>query len=246
MKINKLPWLHEVDATTTLFLRRHNPVSVQPIIKTASPINLDLFNRKEKFPRRNPTELASHLFEVDKREFSRYWEEEYDATYLTFREQVASDVLTLKPIGWSLDEALTDSVALRYFAFHPFTKSVYMEVSSKKGRIETIYVVMQPLNHCQEYLSRRRSQIVIDLTDVKTAKELHQLLKDKLKFPDHYGENWDAFWDVITDEDGLPDELKFLGFSSFESRLPREAVLLRCALEDYQQEQGLKPCQIDY
>lgn len=53
---------------------------------------------------------------------------------------------------------------------------------------------------------------VIDVSAARTSKQLYLLLKDNLQFPDHYGENWDAFWDVITDEGGLPDIVEFVGW----------------------------------
>lgn len=40
---------------------------------------------------------------------------------------------------------------------------------------------------------------MIDLKEVNTVQELHDLLSTKLGFPDYYGNNWDAFWDMITD-----------------------------------------------
>lgn len=51
--------------------------------------------------------------------------------------------------------------------------------------------------------------IEIDVTTVQSEGELHRLLKQKLDFPAYYGENWDAFWDLVSDPegDGLPDEI---------------------------------------
>jgi len=37
------------------------------------------------------------------------------------------------------------------------------------------------------------TSVVIDLSDVRTASALNELLARKLGFPDYYGKNWDAF-----------------------------------------------------
>ena len=44
-----------------------------------------------------------------------------------------------------------------------------------------------------------RNIAILDLTDCQYLGELHKRIKVALEFPDHYGENWDAFWDCITD-----------------------------------------------
>ena len=38
---------------------------------------------------------------------------------------------------------------------------------------------------------------ILDLTNCKSAGEMHQRFKKDLEFPDFYGENWDAFWDSL-------------------------------------------------
>lgn len=42
-----------------------------------------------------------------------------------------------------------------------------------------------------------RTVAVLDLTGCQYLGELHKRIKKALLFPDHYGENWDAFWDCI-------------------------------------------------
>jgi hypothetical protein len=64
--------------------------------------------------------------------------------------------------------------------------------------------------------------------------ELHELLKQQLAFPDFYGMSWDAFWDSITGLVDIPDQLTFTGWDGLQSGLPREGVLLRSCLDDYQ------------
>lgn len=39
--------------------------------------------------------------------------------------------------------------------------------------------------------------VTLDLTDCKYVGELHQRIKEVFHFPDYYGENWDAFYDLM-------------------------------------------------
>ena len=39
---------------------------------------------------------------------------------------------------------------------------------------------------------------VVDVTNCKRLDDLHKRFKIALGFPDHYGENLDAFWDCIS------------------------------------------------
>lgn len=90
--------------------------------------------------------------------------------------------------------------------------------------------------------------IEIDVTTVQSASELHRLLKQKLNFPSHYGENWDAFWDLITDPEdaGLPDEIIWIGFSALQRKLPKEAESLLSCLDEYNHQPGIKTCNIRF
>jgi RNAse (barnase) inhibitor barstar len=87
-------------------------------------------------------------------------------------------------------------------------------------------------------LSNERELIVtIDVTNIKTANELHLLLKEKLEFPDFYGENWDAFWDAITGLVApLPNKIIFHGWSELEKNLPSDAKIMKECLHDYNED----------
>ena len=39
--------------------------------------------------------------------------------------------------------------------------------------------------------------VTLDLTDCKYMGALHQRIKEAFHFPDYYGENWDAFYDLM-------------------------------------------------
>lgn len=42
--------------------------------------------------------------------------------------------------------------------------------------------------------------IDLDLTNAKTLSELHEIIKIAFDFPEWYGKNWDAFWDLLRSE----------------------------------------------
>lgn len=42
-------------------------------------------------------------------------------------------------------------------------------------------------------------QVTIDLGSAETEKDIHALLKESLSFPDYYGYNLDALYDVLLD-----------------------------------------------
>ncbi len=39
--------------------------------------------------------------------------------------------------------------------------------------------------------------ITLDLTDCKYLGELHERIRVAFDFPEWYGANWDAFWDLL-------------------------------------------------
>ena len=71
------------------------------------------------------------------------------------------------------------------------------------------------------------SIITLDLSAVRTAKDFHKTLKEKLGFPEFYGMNWDAFWDAITGLVELPDEIQIFGWDNVMEHLPEEAAIFQ-------------------
>ena len=47
---------------------------------------------------------------------------------------------------------------------------------------------------------KKEKIITLDLTGCKYLGEIHQRIKKAFDFPDFYGENWDAFWDLLWSE----------------------------------------------
>jgi len=77
------------------------------------------------------------------------------------------------------------------------------------------------------------NELVINLKEVNNKQELHNLLSANFGFPDWYGNNWDAFWDLITDAEivKLPNRLILIGFKELSEKLPKDAEIFRNVLQ---------------
>lgn len=77
--------------------------------------------------------------------------------------------------------------------------------------------------------------VTIDCAEIKTREELHEALSSALGFPDWYGRNLDALYDLLTENDTAL-ELRFLHFSALESSLGSYARRLVRVLRDAEEE----------
>ncbi|WP_232939585.1 barstar family protein [Exiguobacterium aurantiacum] len=222
----KRPWLHEVDAATALFVRRH-------------AVHTDELEQKtESLSRSN----GGTLWKVDRYEFDPVYDQALEDTYRSIRRQ-AADIFSFHPDGLQIDERFTNKTILRSLVLHPFTRAVYVEVAPA-WVVETVYVWMHPI---EEWKQRDQiTRVTLDVSNIVAETELHHLLKEQFHFPAHYGMNWNAFWDAITDENGLPDIVELYGWTEFEQRLPEAADALATCFTDYENEPDLKPCRIIY
>lgn len=73
--------------------------------------------------------------------------------------------------------------------------------------------------------------ITLDLSDCKYIDDMHQRIKAAFDFPGYYGENWDAFWDLIR---GTRDNtiVQIRGAASLSKALRKEADKMIACLED--------------
>jgi RNAse (barnase) inhibitor barstar len=72
-----------------------------------------------------------------------------------------------------------------------------------------------------------------DLKDIKDIKFLHQEFARILKFPDFYGNNWNAFWDAITGLIDMPTNLILYNYKNFSDRFEEDAKILGKIVLDY-------------
>lgn len=77
-----------------------------------------------------------------------------------------------------------------------------------------------------------RDPYILDFTNVQYYGEVHQIIKDALDFPDYYGENWDAFWDCLTDIVGRPIHIQIHGLKIFQNKFPTGCKTMLETLED--------------
>ncbi len=77
--------------------------------------------------------------------------------------------------------------------------------------------------------------ITLNLKDCSHLGELHQIIKKAFDFPDYYGENWDAFWDLIrgTRSNTI---VEIRGVSSFSADLKKQIEQMIAALEENKEE----------
>ncbi|KXZ20927.1 barnase inhibitor [Bacillus nakamurai] len=66
-------------------------------------------------------------------------------------------------------------------------------------------------------------EVIIDGKDFTSIEALHRILKDKLDFPDYYGENLNALWDCLTGWMELPLTLVWRHFETSQMYLGSDA-----------------------
>ena len=85
----------------------------------------------------------------------------------------------------------------------------------------------------------------IDLTGCRYLGEIHQRIKEALDFPDGYGENWDAFEDMLT-IDCPVNFITVKGFSTISKELISFVTPMREIMEAHKQHWADSDCPFDY
>jgi ribonuclease inhibitor len=91
-------------------------------------------------------------------------------------------------------------------------------------------------------------EITIDLRKIASKSDLRDLFAKQLEFPEWYGANWDAFWDLITDSEivKMPDKLTLIGFKELSKKLPKDAQSLQQCFSDMKKEYPSIACEVIY
>ena len=72
----------------------------------------------------------------------------------------------------------------------------------------------------------------LDLTDCKYLGEIHERIRVAFDFPEWYGANWDAFWDLLRSECDA-DELKIIGINTLSKKFDEQIKLMIIMLDKF-------------
>ncbi|RYE90492.1 MAG: barnase inhibitor [Cytophagaceae bacterium] len=73
-------------------------------------------------------------------------------------------------------------------------------------------------------------------TEMTSREALHAHLKERLGFPDYYGENLDALWDCLRADVELPITIQWLNFSASQRSLGEYADRTLATFHEAQEE----------
>ena len=68
-----------------------------------------------------------------------------------------------------------------------------------------------------------KDKYIIDFTNVKTYLEMHFVIREALEFPHHYGCNWSAFWDCLTEMYAEPVHIEIIGLEVIREKFDDSA-----------------------
>lgn len=86
---------------------------------------------------------------------------------------------------------------------------------------------------------------ILDLSGCKYPQEMHARFQKALLFPEHYGRNWDAFWDSIMNDTPL-DFIEIHGESKVASELHDMLEKLHSILDEVKQASKQQGWYFDY
>ncbi|MBL4710067.1 MAG: barstar family protein [Flavobacteriales bacterium] len=78
---------------------------------------------------------------------------------------------------------------------------------------------------------------LIDLSGIIDLETFHEYVSKKLDFPAYYGQNFDAFWDCLTDMESN-SIIRIEGLTDLRKSLPDAYKKLNKCIDDYRQEYG--------
>ena len=74
--------------------------------------------------------------------------------------------------------------------------------------------------------------ITLDLTDCKYLGELHERIRVAFDFPELYGANWDAFWDLLRSECDA-EKLEIIGINTLPKEFDEQIEVMKTVLERF-------------
>ncbi|WP_143750792.1 barstar family protein [Clostridium merdae] len=90
-----------------------------------------------------------------------------------------------------------------------------------------------------------KKTIVLDLTGCKNLWELHERIRIAFDFPEWYGKNWDAFWDLMW-SDCEAEMVEIVGENTVQEEFLPEFELMHTVLSDVKKERKEFGWSFDY
>lgn len=75
-----------------------------------------------------------------------------------------------------------------------------------------------------------KKTVILDLTDCKYLGELHERIRVAFDFPEWYGANWDAFWDLLRSECDA-EKLEIAGIETLPKEFDNQIETMKYVLE---------------
>ena len=69
---------------------------------------------------------------------------------------------------------------------------------------------------------QQREEYVLDFSQTKSVWQMHEILREAFDWPESYGYNWDAFWDLLTELLTRPLWIKVLGWEKLSKYLEKD------------------------
>ena len=79
-----------------------------------------------------------------------------------------------------------------------------------------------------------KKTVTLDLTGCKSLGEIHQRIKKAFDFPDFYGQNWDAFWDLLRNECDA-NKIEVLGEDTVSKELEPSIEMINEILQEFKE-----------
>ena len=78
--------------------------------------------------------------------------------------------------------------------------------------------------------------ITLDLTDCKYLGEIHEKIRVAFDFPEWYGANWNAFWDLLWSECDA-DKLEIIGVNTLSAKFDEHIEIMKNVLDKFKKSQ---------
>ena len=79
-----------------------------------------------------------------------------------------------------------------------------------------------------------KKTVTLDLTGCQSLGEIHQRIKKAFDFPDFYGQNWDAFWDLLRNECDA-NKIEVLGEDTVSKELEPSIEMINEILQEFKE-----------